>query len=705
MAPGRRLRVAAVWALHVGSAGAFSTLGAPRASARLRGRALAATHVVVYTSYEDLRVIDHGGLCAVSADDSCTDWLAVLALDGEAVRGHRGKRVAAAAAQLSASLEERYGAQLLIRKGEDLGDVLAAALQNAGEGAVCHVVGGVIETGVADRLDRALDRVRGAVEVRRWAAPLRPRGDPWAAPNDGAEAFEAWRFEAYLRDECAVQPPADPEPAPAKMPAYKEGMHSDGLECIGGGADVGATRGVDTTEPFLDVAFSMAGCASAAAGVRDYLNDGRAAFAGRHFKAANAGVSLHAAAAYWVAGNEPGAVAARLALREPAQRAFGPALALGAMSAREVSRAAADAGGWPLGQGGFASDGTGWPFRGDAGALQDVVEWREWHARLARAGPAHDAYWAWGASELAIRYRKFGSVGRPDAAPAGVEKYAFILVHGFGASSDQWSRLAAVIAEAAPLSADVEMFAMDLIGFGNAAKPGVSYTQHLWEAQIVDFCDFIAPGHKIILAGNSIGGGLAAGAIANLGKRAAGLVLCNTAGTLADEQSDETVPALDVTARTLAGALEPFSPPPGGQPLLDFFGQGVISALTPQIGSLLKRYYPVNPDNADEELASGIARASGDPGAANVIGSGAKLCEQRLLDEVLGDMFTGPILVAQGRLDYVSGPERAQKRAGELSRLRAGVQVDLLESGHCPHDETPELVAASVHKWLAANFA
>lgn len=34
--------------------------------------------------------------------------------------------------------------------------------------------------------------------------------------------------------------------------------------------------------------------------------------------------------------------------------------------------------------------------------------------------------------------------------------------------------------------------ALDLLGFGHAEKPPLSYTQHLWEAQLVDFAVEVA---------------------------------------------------------------------------------------------------------------------------------------------------------------------------------------------------------------------
>ena len=45
-------------------------------------------------------------------------------------------------------------------------------------------------------------------------------------------------------------------------------------------------------------------------------------------------------------------------------------------------------------------------------------------------------------------------------------------------------------------------------------------------------CMQVLKGTPVVLAGNSIGGGLVAGAAATLGAQVRGVVLCNTAGEL-----------------------------------------------------------------------------------------------------------------------------------------------------------------------------
>ena len=58
------------------------------------------------------------------------------------------------------------------------------------------------------------------------------------------------------------------------------------------------------------------------------------------------------------------------------------------------------------------------------------------------------------------------------------------------------------------------------------------------------------------------------------------------------------------------------------------------------------------------------------------------------------------MLVPQGSLDAVTGPERAVQRAEAMGAL--GADARLLVSGHCPHDETPDLVAEAISGWWPA---
>lgn len=121
----------------------------------------------------------------------------------------------------------------------------------------------------------------------------------------------------------------------------------------------------------------------------------------------------------------------------------------------------------------------------------------------------------------------------------------------------------------------------------------------------------------------------------------------------------------------------------------------------PQVAKLVRSYYPARPAAADQLLVDAIVRDGSDPGAPNVIASGQKLPPQRPLNEVLSAQhgFGGPVLVPQGKDDPLSGAERSQKRAAQLGRLRSGVTVQLLDAGHCPHDEVADQVAAAIVGW------
>jgi pimeloyl-ACP methyl ester carboxylesterase len=62
--------------------------------------------------------------------------------------------------------------------------------------------------------------------------------------------------------------------------------------------------------------------------------------------------------------------------------------------------------------------------------------------------------------------------------------------------------------------------------------------------------------------------------------------------------------------------------------------------------------------------------------------------------------FDGPVLVAQGLLDPLND---AKGRAEMFGKLRAGIKVDPINGGHCPHDELPSDIAKSILSWLESD--
>ena len=57
-------------------------------------------------------------------------------------------------------------------------------------------------------------------------------------------------------------------------------------------------------------------------------------------------------------------------------------------------------------------------------------------------------------------------------------------MHGFAASAEQWQRLVHQLRAQAGGEPLPPVYALDLLGFGMSEKPGLSYTQYVWEAQV-----------------------------------------------------------------------------------------------------------------------------------------------------------------------------------------------------------------------------
>lgn len=366
--------------------------------------------------------------------------------------------------------------------------------------------------------------------------------------------------------------------------------------------------------------------------------------------------------------------------------------------------------------------------------LRTLVEGHEWHnllaARNMRTDPAYQGtadesttyqFWRWHGFLCRYTVTDFNGASSSSESDDDHDE-GVLLIHGFGASGSQWNKAMQELAKTSTTA--TQGLAPDLIGFGHSEKPAISYTSYVWDAYSVDFGKEVAMGRhqwkSFVVGGNSIGGftsiGMAASDTAAIEGRSlsssgapgtgccTGLVLMNSAGPVSTrEEIDEyrlnakELQLQSVAQVTAMDALPPCKPP--GRPIARAFGNVLLTYLRPNIQSICKNLYPTNPDAVDDFLCAGILRDSLDPGAINVMVSGAKLPPPRTANELLradfggavtneGSMeestFDGPVLVSTGVLDPLND---ARDRTRRFCALRQGISVDEIQAGHCPHDE------------------
>ncbi|MEB3200852.1 MAG: alpha/beta fold hydrolase [Synechococcaceae cyanobacterium] len=312
-----------------------------------------------------------------------------------------------------------------------------------------------------------------------------------------------------------------------------------------------------------------------------------------------------------------------------------------------------------------------------------------------------EADWIWNGQR--IRWSRCGDPAAPAAA---------LLIHGFGASLRHWRHNQPVLAE------QVEVYALDLLGFGASDKPrsrladepaepgAVAYGFDLWASQVVDFLESRgllpepeaagttpagAHGRPLHLIGNSIGGVVALNAARLLQERGAApaqVVLIDCAQRTLD---DKRVAALPSWERA-------------GRPLLK---QAVrqrwllaplfrLLAREPMVRAVLRQAYPSGA-NVDAELLELLLTPAREAGALESFRGFVNLFNDRLAPELLAQL-TLPVRMLWGARDPWEDPAEARLWADTYGCVR---ELQVLEGlGHCPHDEAPERVNPILQRWL-----
>ena len=263
------------------------------------------------------------------------------------------------------------------------------------------------------------------------------------------------------------------------------------------------------------------------------------------------------------------------------------------------------------------------------------------------------------------------------------EGQPIVLIHGFGASVGHWRKNIPVLA-----AAGYKVFAIDLLGFGKSDKPLLPYTMELWQELLKDFWAAHIQ-EPAIFVGNSIGALLALMVLANHPEIAKAGVLLNAAGGLNHRPEELNLP--------LRFVMGTFTKLVSSQLVGTFLFNRIR-----QKPRLRRTLYQVYRDRSavTDELIDLIYEPACDPGAQKVFAAILTAPPGPRPEDLLPKVKQ-PLLVLWGEADPWT-PITGSKLYQDLAQ-QAPAQVQfqpIPDTGHCPHDERPEVVNASILKWL-----
>ncbi|MBE7382872.1 MAG: alpha/beta fold hydrolase [Leptolyngbya sp. SIO1E4] len=260
-----------------------------------------------------------------------------------------------------------------------------------------------------------------------------------------------------------------------------------------------------------------------------------------------------------------------------------------------------------------------------------------------------------------------------------------VLIHGFGASLGHWRKNIPMLAEAG-----YQVHALDLLGFGDSDKPALPYSVEVWESLLQDYWRSHI-GQPAVFVGNSIGGLITLMMLANSPEMACAGVLLNCAGGL-NHRPEE----LNLPLRVILGTFTKLVSS-------NLVGPLIFNEVRRKfrIRSSLQQVYHDRAAITDE-LVEMLYRPACDPGAQKVFASIVTAPPGPKPTELL-PKIQQPLLVLWGENDPWTPIQGAQvyRTLSETPAAQPAVTFHTIpETGHCPHDERPEVVNALVTEWL-----
>lgn len=280
------------------------------------------------------------------------------------------------------------------------------------------------------------------------------------------------------------------------------------------------------------------------------------------------------------------------------------------------------------------------------------------------------AHWTWRGQS--VHYTRQGNPG-----------HTLLLIHGFGASTRHWRKNIPILAQSH------QVYAVDLLGFGESAKPNWEYRTEIWRDQLRDFCQQVVR-RPVIAVGNSLGGYVALSLAADLPEWTRGVVLLNGAGSFSSAPTGSA--GMQQVLRPLI--RWGLNQRPLAYLLFHYLRQPSV------IREKLKQVY-FDPEGITDQLVEDIYRPSCDPGAAEVFAALLRGGQRgRSVDELLRSLVR-PLLLIWGEKD----PWMAARQRSELYHAHyQQITEHFITAGHCPHDERPEQVNPLILEWIEATL-
>ncbi|MDB9525064.1 alpha/beta fold hydrolase [Oscillatoria sp. CS-180] len=296
--------------------------------------------------------------------------------------------------------------------------------------------------------------------------------------------------------------------------------------------------------------------------------------------------------------------------------------------------------------------------------------------RLNQGLIAKNRYWYW--RGWRIRYQVFPATAE---AATGLP---LLLLHGFGASLEQWRD------NIAALSQQHTVYAVDLLGFGDSQKAVTVFNTDLWSAQVYDFWKAWI-GQPTILMGHSLGALVALNNAVNYPEMAHRLIML----TLPAAREELLSGWVESSSRM---AEQFFSTPLLIRPIFEIFRRpGIIRRVLTSIYQRKER--------VDDILIRQFVQPTEERGAARTL---CYLVRSRTdlqftpRTKQLIPQLTVPTLLLWGEADKVI-PLSWGEQVAPLSPL---VTFNIIPNvGHCLYDDEPELINQRILDWLEEQFS